>query len=351
MGTVFIFLNGFLETRKEKTAAASCIQFADYIFTQVRPSCRFVLVIVHRAFVSSLVPSVHQVQVSGDATFCVLNDIIHNERTRSSSTKAHDERFLIGKPLPGFYLSVVGVDMLPVPVGQAGELLVGGIGVALGYHCRPQETSGKFLRAVAHSSPERKGEGTVHVPGLEPGHRVVCTGDHVVQRVAGGPLFWLGKLDGEVRMLFRDSCFSSRHAKNDAVLLVLSGLNYRGFASSHIKCCFALRVTPFRLAPLWQVKVRGVRVSLVEVEFLACRATGLPPGAFAVVYDQGTEASRAPDKGRLLAFFVPNGSRESDHELAKHRLQLAAVMTPSQLPAVLIPVVGGFPLTTSGKVS
>lgn len=132
--------------------------------------------------------------------------------------------------------------------------------------------------------------------------------------------------------------------------------------------CFALPVAPFRLARLWQVKVRGVRVSLVEVEFLACKATGLPAGAFAVVYDQGTEPSSdtkgndpnvddpatatcAPDRGRLWGFFVPNGSRDSVNDLTKLRLQLAEVMTPSQLPAILIPVIEGFPLTTTGKVS
>lgn len=79
---------------------------------------------------------------------------------------------------------------------------MGGVGVAFGYHRRPEETAGKFLRSVAHGSAESKEEGVVHIPGLEPGHRVVCTGDRVIQRVAGGPLFWLGKLDGEVCMLF-----------------------------------------------------------------------------------------------------------------------------------------------------
>lgn len=129
-------------------------------------------------------------------------------------------------------------------------------------------------------------------------------------------------------------------------------------------------MTPIRLALSWQVKVRGVRVSLVEVEFLACKATELPAGAFAVVYDQGTEnlsdikgdnpnvdvaapatTTSAPDRGRLLGFFIPNETRDSVNDLTKLRLQLAEVMTPSQLPAVLIPVIEGFPLTTTGKVS
>lgn len=115
---------------------------------------------------------------------------------------AAGEGVLIGKPLPGVSLAIVSPDRKVVPVGQAGELLVGGVGVALGYHSQ-QEAAGKFLRSVAPST-DRKGEGVVHIPGLEPGRRVVCTGDRVVQPVDDGPLFWLGKLDGEVRSIFAE---------------------------------------------------------------------------------------------------------------------------------------------------
>lgn len=128
-------------------------------------------------------------------------------------------------------------------------------------------------------------------------------------------------------------------------------------------CVFCVK--SLRLASSCQVKVRGVRVSLEEVEVLACRAAGLPTGAFAVAYDQGTEtsytgdrthvdgttvsATSTPDRGRLVAFFRPSQTSER-FDGPKLRLQLAAKMTPSQLPAVVIPVVGEFPLTTAGKV-
>ena len=111
---------------------------------------------------------------------------------------AGDEGVLIGKPLPGVSLAIVNPERKVVPVGQAGELVVGGVGVALGYHRRPRETTGKFLRSVAHRA-DADGEGSIHIPGLKPGRRVVLTGDRVVQAVDDGPLFWLGKLDGEVR--------------------------------------------------------------------------------------------------------------------------------------------------------
>lgn len=137
-------------------------------------------------------------EVSGDATFCTLEDIINTRRNGSNPVATIDEGVLIGKPLPGVNLAIVSPDRKLVPVGQAGELLVGGVGVALGYHRRSQETAGKFLRSVARSA-DPKEEGVVYMPGLEPGRRVVCTGDRVVQYFQNGPLFWLGKLDGEVR--------------------------------------------------------------------------------------------------------------------------------------------------------
>lgn len=131
-------------------------------------------------------------QVSGDATYCTLDEIV-----QSGAPAAVSGGVLIGKSLPGVHLSVVSPDLLPVPAGQPGELLVGGLGVALGYHCRPLEAATKFLRSDVRDCG-RKVESGVHIPGLEPGRRVFRTGDRVVQPMADGPLFWLGKLDGEV---------------------------------------------------------------------------------------------------------------------------------------------------------
>lgn len=135
--------------------------------------------------------------MSGDATFCTLDDIVDAERDRSHCMAGGNRGVLIGKPLPGIHLLVVGPDLLPVPRGQPGELLVGGVGVALGYHRRPEETRDNFLRSVAQG-PRSEEKDVVHIPGLEPGHRVVRTRDRVVQPLPDGPLFWLGKLDGEV---------------------------------------------------------------------------------------------------------------------------------------------------------
>lgn len=140
--------------------------------------------------------------MSGDVTYCTLDEILQAAPVRpESNASAAIEApggVLIGKPLQGVHLSIVGPDLRPVNVGQPGELLVGGVAVALGYHRRPQETAEKFLRSV-EGVAQLEGGATVHIPGLESGCRVFRTGDRVVQPVASGPLFWLGRLDGEVR--------------------------------------------------------------------------------------------------------------------------------------------------------
>ncbi|CAN0488661.1 unnamed protein product, partial [Scytosiphon promiscuus] len=63
--------------------------------------------------------------------------------------------------------------------------------------------------------------------------------------------------------------------------------------------------------------------------------------------------STSPDRGRLWGFFKPDRAQllKKGDALAKLRVQLSEMLTPAQLPAVLIPVDGGFPLTTSGKVN
>lgn len=94
------------------------------------------------------------------------------------------------------YTSVVDPALHPVPLGQAGELLVGGVGVALGYHNRPTEMAHKFLRSV-DASAGRGVEGGLHIPAM-PAGRIVRTGDRVRQSFVNGPFFWLGRLDSEV---------------------------------------------------------------------------------------------------------------------------------------------------------
>ncbi|MFJ9099152.1 amino acid adenylation domain-containing protein [Streptomyces sp. NPDC102405] len=90
----------------------------------------------------------------------------------------------IGCPLPNMRVYVLDSSMRPVPVGVAGELYVGGTGVARGYAGRPDLTAERFL-------PDPY--------GLEPGARLYRTGD-LVRRLADGNVEFLGRIDDQVKI-------------------------------------------------------------------------------------------------------------------------------------------------------
>ncbi|HEY2778363.1 MAG TPA: amino acid adenylation domain-containing protein [Gaiellaceae bacterium] len=94
------------------------------------------------------------------------------------------QRPLIGRPLPGTRAYVVDHHLRPVPVGVAGELVLGGRGVARGYLDRAELTAERF-RSVTFT-------------GGEP-ERVYRTGDRA-RWIEGGALDYLGRLDDQVKI-------------------------------------------------------------------------------------------------------------------------------------------------------
>ncbi|MEO3827710.1 amino acid adenylation domain-containing protein [Actinomadura sp. B10D3] len=89
----------------------------------------------------------------------------------------------IGLPLPGVRTHVLDEDLREVPIGVAGELLVGGAGVARGYLDRPALTAERFV-------PDPFGPA---------GSRLYRTGDLVRLRPDGAAEF-LGRLDHQVKI-------------------------------------------------------------------------------------------------------------------------------------------------------
>ena len=109
-----------------------------------------------------------------------LADVQRNERglTQSSS------RSPIGVPIPDLTLYLLDEQLQPVPIGAVGELVVGGDGVARGYHQRPELTRERFV-------PDPF--------SLDPHARMYRSGDLARYR-ADGELEYIGRLDHQVKL-------------------------------------------------------------------------------------------------------------------------------------------------------
>jgi amino acid adenylation domain-containing protein len=63
---------------------------------------------------------------------------------------------LIGKPLPGWEIYLLDPKQRLLPRGAVGEICVGGPGVALGYHNRPELTAQRFIRNPFSTDPSSR---------------------------------------------------------------------------------------------------------------------------------------------------------------------------------------------------
>jgi len=90
----------------------------------------------------------------------------------------------IGRPITGTRGYVLDAHLQLLPVGVAGELYLSGLGLARGYHCRPELTAGKFI-------PDPFAD--------KAGARMYKTGD-LVRYLPDGRLEFLGRVDNQVKI-------------------------------------------------------------------------------------------------------------------------------------------------------
>ncbi|BAT54991.1 amino acid adenylation domain-containing protein [Nostoc sp. NIES-3756] len=88
----------------------------------------------------------------------------------------------IGRPIANAEIYILDSDLQPIPVGELGELHIGGIGLARGYLNRPELTAQKFIPHPFNSS-----------------ERLYKTGD-LARYLSDGNIEFLGRLDQQVKI-------------------------------------------------------------------------------------------------------------------------------------------------------
>ncbi|WP_250399237.1 non-ribosomal peptide synthetase [Streptomyces cellostaticus] len=93
------------------------------------------------------------------------------------------ETVLIGSAIEDTTLRILDERGRPVPQGEPGELYIGGVGVSLGYHDRPELTAERFV-------PDP----------VDPSAGVLYRSGDLVREVAPGRLEYLGRVDRQVKI-------------------------------------------------------------------------------------------------------------------------------------------------------
>jgi amino acid adenylation domain-containing protein len=163
---------------------------------QMTPSLARMLTLDARAFAA--LGSLKQMLLGGEALPAALvhhlrtvfRGEIHNmygptESTIWSTTCLLEEvgsSVSIGRPIANTQIYLLDADLEPVPLGEIGELYIGGDGVARGYWNRPELTAERFVEIAA----------------LAPG-RIYRTGD-LARFLPDGNIEFLGRADFQVKL-------------------------------------------------------------------------------------------------------------------------------------------------------
>ncbi len=108
-------------------------------------------------------------------------DLTETEQEQDRDTQ---REISIGRPIANTQIYLLDASLQPVPIGMPGEMYVGGIGLARGYHHRPDLTAERF---IAHPFSD------------EPSTYLYKTGDLARYRT-DGEIEFLGRVDNQVKI-------------------------------------------------------------------------------------------------------------------------------------------------------
>ncbi len=211
-----------------------------------------------------------------------------------------DEPVTIGQPIPNYLACILDERLRPVPAGTAGELCLGGPGLARGYLGRPELTRERFIYLEASGRQQAAGSGNE-------------SADYPSPRPSPHPMGRGGAAASTAQRFYRTG---------DLARWTPEG-----------KLEFLGRIDT-------QVKVRGFRVELAEIEAVLLECAGVQAAAVALRED-------GPALQQLVAYIVPQPGAVFDAQTIRATLR-------ERLPAYMIPAllerVRQLPTLSSGKV-
>jgi amino acid adenylation domain-containing protein len=238
----------------------------------------------------------------------------------------------IGRPIANIRLHILDRHLQPVPIGVAGELHIGGVGLANGYHNRPQLTAEKFI-----PDPFRK----------SPGERLYKTGD-LTRYLADGTIEYLGRIDHQVKIRgFRielgelEATLVEHPEVRASVVIVREDKHGDRFLVAYVVGKNSPGLEPAALRQFLKNKLPDYAVPsrFMVLDSLPLTPNGkvdrraLPePISVRAATDEGLVAPRDPLEARLCALWEevldvrPVGIRDDFFELGGHSLRAVRLM-------------------------
>lgn len=212
----------------------------------------------------------------------------------------------IGRPVPGKAVYILDEYQQPVPLGVPGELCIGGVGLARGYHNRPELTQAAFI-----PNPFRIKDQLDRT--LFNGSLSGSPSGAKAERASTGSA--LDHINSHSSRLYRTGDLARWRPAPDGGLPIIEFLG----RTDH------------------QVKIRGFRIELGEIEDVLTKHPDVRE-AVVVVHTHHTEK-------RLIAYIATNSQQLEQHFRDYLQQKLPDYMVPSAF--ILL---DALPLNTNGKV-